>query len=358
MTVQKFRWEYLDLRISRPEKGSREETELVEEIFHDCRNSGFPYTPKSSKVTLGEFRALQKTPGALDLKEGTLRQNMTGLSTLNAYHPEMMNIRCRGFRTPMESFMNDDGLRAAIRWRLRRGPTIRQWGVRKALCTLSGTQSVSAFAPAVAKALYDHFHPELTLDFCAGWGGRMLGAMASGIPYVGLDPHTTAQKHNLELYKDLSDLTGEVFPVTLLTQCAEEVLGKQIYQPDLIFTSPPYFDVEKYSLEETQSYLRYPTEECWYRDFLGRCIQGSWRDLRPGGHLVLNVNPDMADRTTRLAIEAGFTHIVTWKLTQSMISFNRKSAFYRYEPILVFQKPGNLSKTPRGYTLEGLIGLS
>ena len=41
---------------------------------------------------------------------------------------------------------------------------------------------------------------------------------------------------------------------------------------DSIFTSPPYFDVEKYSDEETQSYKRYTTIDSWNKNFLHKTI--------------------------------------------------------------------------------------
>ena len=36
---------------------------------------------------------------------------------------------------------------------------------------------------------------------------------------------------------------------------------------DLCFTSPPYFDTEKYSDEDTQSYKKFPTEDGWVNGF-------------------------------------------------------------------------------------------
>ena len=37
---------------------------------------------------------------------------------------------------------------------------------------------------------------------------------------------------------------------------------------DTIFTSPPYFNVEKYSDEDTQSYVRYKNIDSWNKNFL------------------------------------------------------------------------------------------
>ena len=41
---------------------------------------------------------------------------------------------------------------------------------------------------------------------------------------------------------------------------------------DTIFTSPPYFNTEKYSLHDTQSYLRYKKIDDWNTNFLHKTI--------------------------------------------------------------------------------------
>ena len=35
-----------------------------------------------------------------------------------------------------------------------------------------------------------------------------------------------------------------------------------------MFTSPPYFNVERYSYDDTQSWVRYKTINDWNKDFL------------------------------------------------------------------------------------------
>ena len=49
-------------------------------------------------------------------------------------------------------------------------------------------------------------------------------------------------------------------------------IGSEEYKPkknslDFAFTSPPYFDTEKYSNEKTQSYLKYSNINTWKESF-------------------------------------------------------------------------------------------
>ena len=55
-------------------------------------------------------------------------------------------------------------------------------------------------------------------------------------------------------------------------------VGSEEFKPrentvDLCFTSPPYFDTEKYADEPTQSYIKYPSEKEWIDGFLTQTIQ-------------------------------------------------------------------------------------
>jgi methylase of polypeptide subunit release factors len=167
-----------------------------------------------------------------------------------------------------------------------------------------------------------------------------LGAMATGTHYIGIDPNGETITNNRAMMEALGISTGIEFKDTELIQaCAEDCLGRM--EPvDLIFTSPPYFDAEKYTDEPTQSYLRYPTLDKWYAGFMDPCIAQAKQALLPGGHLVLNVNEDMAERVKSAALGVGFVLEDTWRLALSQHQYNKKSCgLYRYEPVLVFRKP-------------------
>ena len=52
------------------------------------------------------------------------------------------------------------------------------------------TGAVVFFKPTIAINVYHKYKATKVLDVCAGWGGRMLGAMAMGIGYTGIDTNT------------------------------------------------------------------------------------------------------------------------------------------------------------------------
>lgn len=154
----------------------------------------------------------------------------------------------------------------------------------------------SQFKPNVAKAIYDMFKAETILDFSAGWGDRLAGFYASdyGKHYVGLDP----RKENHPIYKEQAEFYEKhlgYFEHERKSEfhCspAEDFDFTQFNDYfDVVFTSPPYFSVERYSYDDTQSWVRYKDIEDWNRDFLQATLGKIWPSIKPGGHLLVNIS--------------------------------------------------------------------
>ena len=52
---------------------------------------------------------------------------------------------------------------------------------------------------------------------------------------------------------------------------------------DLVFTSPPYFNVERYSHDDTQSWIRYKDIDGWNRYFLHKSLNKIIPTVKKGG---------------------------------------------------------------------------
>ena len=57
----------------------------------------------------------------------------------------------------------------------------------------------------------------------------------------------------------------------------------------LIFTSPPYFDKEKYSSDPEQSYLKFTDFKSWEYGFLKPVLKNIFDLLRPSGEAWINI---------------------------------------------------------------------
>ena len=162
-------------------------------------------------------------------------------------------------------------------------------GLRKYIC--------SQFKPNVAKAMYDYFDSKNILDFSAGWGDRLAGFFASQNTelYVGIDPrlenHPFYQQQEIYYNNWRNDFLENEKKVETWHEAAEDMNFERYYDTfDMIFTSPPYFNVERYSHDDNQSWVRYKDIDSWNNQFLQKTIDNLWPTLKSGGLLCINIS--------------------------------------------------------------------
>jgi DNA modification methylase len=155
---------------------------------------------------------------------------------------------------------------------------------------LSG-QMVTQFRPSVAKALYDLFDAQNVLDLSAGWGDRLVGFLASEAKsYIGIDPNTQLHQPYDEIHKFYDPSRS----VKTICMPSEDVDYSEL-EYDFVFTSPPYFNVELYCNEDTQSIKRYSDFEVWKERYLFATLGEVYKHLKVGGRIALNIcdNPKL-----------------------------------------------------------------
>lgn len=138
--------------------------------------------------------------------------------------------------------------------------------------------SVNQFRPAMAKYIISRYSPKVgVLDFSAGWGGRAMACMSLGIPYTGVDTNTNLQ----ESYAKLQELDSS--PVTMIWKPSEQVAFEE-YQYDMVFTSPPYYTIERY-----ENMPSYSCKKEFFDVFLIPVVMRAWAGLLSGGTMALNM---------------------------------------------------------------------
>lgn len=139
--------------------------------------------------------------------------------------------------------------------------------------------SVNQFRPSMAKYIISRYSPKVgVLDFSAGWGGRAMACMSLGIPYTGVDTNTNLQ----EAYTKLQELEPSS-PVTMIWKPSEEVAFGE-YQYDMIFTSPPYYTIERY-----ENMPSYSCKKEFFDVFLIPVVMKAWAGLLSPGTMALNM---------------------------------------------------------------------
>lgn len=250
-----------------------------------------------------------------------------------------------------------------------------------------GTQAAVNFPPLTSKLLYmkytEHIKEQDTIniyDPSAGWGGRILGALSiddRNIHYIGNDPNT--ENYIEEIGKTRYEYLAEFFN-SKTVGASNPFWGHQntydIYQTgseiikddrnfqqykgklDFVFTSPPYFDRERYSDDETQSFKKFKTYESWRDNFLRPTLETSYEylqndryicwniaDIKVGSNKWFPLEQDSVDILTGL----GCKYIETLRMTMTSMtgldaskvknSMRIDGKPYKFEPIYVFLKP-------------------
>lgn len=206
-------------------------------------------------------------------------------------------------------------------------------------------QETGTFSPARARGLIRAVLGENTknkkwLDISSGWGDRLLAAMSLDMIYTGFDP-------NIEL-KEGHDKMIEMF--------GDNNKHKIYYEPfekgmiidgpyDVILTSPPFFDVEKYSVgQKDQSISNYPDFNNWLVNFLFASLIKAWNNLKEGGFLMLHIGDTGMlnfSEATNIFIENNLPG-ASW---EGVIGISGESENYR--PVWCYKKLsryGNISK--------------
>ena len=142
------------------------------------------------------------------------------------------------------------------------------------------------FPLPVTISVYKYFKPEKVLDFSAGWGDRLIGAIAYGCEYTGIDPSKCMQPK----YKEIIDFfRKDPKEYKVVKKPFEDYNVKKDYY-DLVFTSPPFFDLEIYENLSTQSVVKFNTLDKWKNNFLYPSLKKSYLSLKKGGHLAIYIS--------------------------------------------------------------------
>lgn len=152
---------------------------------------------------------------------------------------------------------------------------------------------VSTFPYGTCKFVYDEYRPKRVLDMCAGWGDRLISALyhPDVEEYTGIDP-STPMEHIYEKIVDEIDVDKDksIFKVyrSAFEDFDEKSLKKGHY--DLMFTSPPYMNVEKYSDDQNAIYMRYSDSEQFVEGFFVPSFEKINYLLADGGHMAMVIS--------------------------------------------------------------------
>lgn len=328
--------------------------QMIAAAVEHWRRAGFPYRSLSvvecmdqiNRLSLADDDALVGTDAAYHVAD--------------TYHPHRFSAAAAGMKAPRDAWDDDALLARTVRLLLENDQPITGSSLLGKLAIVSGVQACANFRPGFAVAMYRRFaRPGAAiLDTSSGYGGRLVGYMASGIHgrYVGIDPSIESCRGNIAMAAALG--FGE--QVTQSYGPAEDTDPNSLIDAaggyfDFAFTSPPYFTKERYARghgdEDLQSWFRYPDAAMWRTGFLQPMLDLQFEVLREGAYSVLNVADvkvgahvyEVSEWTREAAVRAGFVIEDTISLALTRRYGRSQGSELSSEPALVLRKGGTQS---------------
>lgn len=151
--------------------------------------------------------------------------------------------------------------------------------------------AINIFRPLIAVEVYQRFKPTRILDFSAGWGGRAVGAAVCNISYFGIDINKGLHDPYNKMSAFLNSNTYSSLINMVIADAVTFDYSTIVPGYDMVFTSPPYYFIEKYSNNES-----YASKDDMDQKFYIPTFSNTFKHLLPGGHFVLNVNKEIYER--------------------------------------------------------------
>ena len=221
----------------------------------------------------------------IDARKGNVRGGTVGDRIQRMTQNHFWCVRVRG--KSLRDVLTQENIEKALWYNIRYKDTPYRSEIRRSLAfTTGGFGHINRFPAILARVVLTACHPTATriFDPCGGWGGRLLGVLSWSphTQYTCCEPcgSTAAGLNQTALILGLTNRC------TIIAEPVEEVLHTKkdsLGMFDVVITSPPFFDLEQYSSEESQSTNRYPTWDRWTQEWFRPLIRDCLSVLKPDG---------------------------------------------------------------------------
>lgn len=346
-------------RITRKSNGTfksyefnKQDCEIIEKLFCEIRQTGI----EPAKIDIQHGIGIIDHITALDVNQFACDDGFnycrTGMNLCSSFFPHTLDMASVGSLSQREIFMDDAMLDDCIKRTLKYAKKNSVSSVRQGLKTYRNNRSVTFFPPAWAKFIieneFENQDKLKVLDFSSGFGGRLIGSYASKkvVKYIGIDPldlNINATRKLYEVIEKHARLSNVDFDISLHCGTAENILPKlEEEEVDLILTSPPYFDKERYSDKITQCYVKFPEYNKWVDGWLRPTLQQSFSLLKIGGKMIIfasnwNKNP-VGDSCCKIMEELSGHNVKQVKFILPSVEYLRKNPTKRYDTAWIVQK--------------------
>jgi predicted RNA methylase len=146
--------------------------------------------------------------------------------------------------------------------------------------------AINIMRPLNCMEIYTKYNAKRVLNFCAGWGGSTVAAAALQLDaYYGIEINTDLEIAYDNMISYLKTKTATIFDVHF---CDALDFDYETIIYDTVFTSPPYYSIEKYAHS-----VKYTSKKNMDEQFYKPIFTKTYNGLQVGGHYIINVCQDI-----------------------------------------------------------------
>jgi len=236
----------------------------------------------------------------------------------------------RGSNTPMEVLQDDVKMKEIIT--LIEGKpkfyTGKEVSNVKSFFRNAGrmAQKVANFPIKQVTEIYEKYTKagDTIYDPSCGFGSRMSACMLSKRHYIGTDPNPTLCNRLKDLAKFYIQNIEDSGNCVIFQQ-GSEIFNEQLVDTvDFAFTSPPYYDLERYGPDSGQSIIKFPEYGQWLDGFVRPTVENTRRYLKDDGLFAINTKNltsgkkyPLLDDWFSIMRMGGLEHVETFNIKQN-----------------------------------------
>jgi tRNA1(Val) A37 N6-methylase TrmN6 len=136
--------------------------------------------------------------------------------------------------------------------------------------------------------IYARYNAKRVLNFCAGWGGSTVAACVLQLPaFYGIEINTDLQEPYAKMTSYLQSKSTTVVDMYF---CDAVTFDYSTLQYDTVFSSPPYYFIEKYPHNHM-----YSSKTEMDASFYIPLFTNTYKHLQIGGVYIINVCKEVYD---------------------------------------------------------------
>ena len=152
--------------------------------------------------------------------------------------------------------------------------------------------AINIMRPLNCMEIYVKYKGNKVLNFCAGWGGSLIGSAALGLDtYYGVEINSELSGP----YTDMVNYLSKKSPTKIDIRIADALdIDYSAMDYDLVFASPPYYNLEKYPHNTIYDSKR-EMDKLFYKPL----FQMTYNGLQLGGHYIINICKEVYDKVLK-----------------------------------------------------------